>query len=106
MARFIPTLVAFAEPLFFCLITTLLFRFFVRDNSFLYESSDDPSSIKINSLLSTNNVINTNKCEISICKSKFKEKLCNFYKVNIDEIFLCAGSDVGIKSIFEGLELI
>ena len=32
---------------------------------------------------------------------KFKEKLCNFYKVNIDEIFLCAGSDVGIKSIFE-----
>jgi len=32
---------------------------------------------------------------------KFKEKLCNFYKVNSDEVFLCAGSDVGIKSIFE-----
>ena len=27
--------------------------------------------------------------------------MCNFYKVNSDEVFLCAGSYVGIKSIFE-----
>jgi len=29
---------------------------------------------KIDSMLSTNNVINTNNCEISICKSKYKNK--------------------------------
>ena len=31
----------------------------------------------------------------------FKEKLSNFYGVDGSEIFLCAGSDVGIKSVFE-----
>ena len=31
----------------------------------------------------------------------FKEKLSNFYGVDGNEIFLCAGSDVGIKSVFE-----
>ena len=30
--------------------------------------------LKINSLVSTNNVINTNNCEISICNSKYKNK--------------------------------
>ena len=30
---------------------------------------------KLNSLLSTNEVINTNKCHISICKSKYKKKI-------------------------------
>ena len=29
---------------------------------------------KINSLISTNDVINTNYCKISICKSKYKDK--------------------------------
>ena len=31
----------------------------------------------------------------------FKEKLSDFYGVNDNELFLCAGSDVGIKSVFE-----
>jgi len=31
----------------------------------------------------------------------FKEKLCEFYKVNPKNLFLSDGSDVGIKSIFE-----
>ena len=30
--------------------------------------------LKINSLISTNNVINTNECEISICNTKFKDR--------------------------------
>jgi len=32
---------------------------------------------------------------------KFKERLCEFYGVEINQLFLCAGSDVGIKSVFE-----
>ena len=32
---------------------------------------------------------------------KFKERLCEFYEVEINQLFLCAGSDVGIKSVFE-----
>jgi histidinol-phosphate aminotransferase len=32
---------------------------------------------------------------------KFKERLCEFYGVEINQLFLCAGSDVGIKTIFE-----
>ena len=31
--------------------------------------------LKINSLISTNDVINTNNCYISICKTKFKDKI-------------------------------
>ena len=31
--------------------------------------------VKTNTFISTNNVINTNNCEISICKSKFKNKV-------------------------------
>ena len=31
----------------------------------------------------------------------FKESISKFYEVDTDEIFLCAGSDVGIKSVFE-----
>jgi histidinol-phosphate aminotransferase len=33
--------------------------------------------------------------------SKFRKKLSNYYKVKDDNVFLCAGSDVGIKSVFE-----
>jgi len=32
---------------------------------------------------------------------KFKEKICEFYGVDYNQLFLCAGSDVGIKSVFE-----
>jgi histidinol-phosphate aminotransferase len=32
---------------------------------------------------------------------KFKKKICEFYGVETNQLFLCAGSDVGIKSIFE-----
>ena len=32
---------------------------------------------------------------------KFKEKICEFYGVENDQLFLCAGSDLGIKSVFE-----
>jgi histidinol-phosphate aminotransferase len=31
----------------------------------------------------------------------FKEKICEFYNVNIENLFLSDGSDIGIKSIFE-----
>ena len=31
----------------------------------------------------------------------FKEKLSKFYGVESNQIFICAGSDVGIKSVFE-----
>ena len=31
----------------------------------------------------------------------FKKKICEFYGVETNQLFLCAGSDVGIKSIFE-----
>ena len=31
--------------------------------------------LKPNSLLSTNDVINTNNCHISVCKSKYKDKI-------------------------------
>jgi histidinol-phosphate aminotransferase len=32
---------------------------------------------------------------------KFKEKICEFYGVDDNQLFLCPGSDVGIKSVFE-----
>ena len=39
-----------------------------------YEKSNFVKVLKINSLISTNNVINTNECEISICNTKFKDR--------------------------------
>ncbi|MGL3827667.1 N-acetyl-gamma-glutamyl-phosphate reductase [Candidatus Pelagibacter communis] len=39
-----------------------------------YKKSTFIKIAKLNSMLSTNNVINSNKCEISICKSKNKNK--------------------------------
>ena len=39
-----------------------------------YKNSNFVKVVKIDSMLSTNNVINTNNCEISICKSKYKNK--------------------------------
>jgi len=39
-----------------------------------YIKSNFVNVLKINSLVSTNNVINTNNCEISICNSKYKNK--------------------------------
>ena len=32
---------------------------------------------------------------------KFKEKICDFYEVDDNQLYLCDGSDVGIKSVFE-----
>ena len=34
---------------------------------------------------------------------KFKQKICNFYGVNDNQLYLCDGSDSGIKTIFESL---
>ena len=39
-----------------------------------YKKSNFVNVAKLNSLLSTNNVINTNNCEISVCKSKYNNK--------------------------------
>ena len=39
-----------------------------------YKKSNFVKIAKLNSLVSTNNVINTNNCEISVCKSKYKDK--------------------------------
>lgn len=36
---------------------------------------------------------------------QFKEKICEFYGVESDQLFLCAGSDVGIKSVIEACVL-
>ena len=40
-----------------------------------YKDSGFVKVQKIDSMLSTNNVINTNNCEISVCKSKYKNKV-------------------------------
>jgi len=39
-----------------------------------YKKSNFVKIAKLNKFLSTNNVINTNNCEISVCKSKYKDK--------------------------------
>ena len=39
-----------------------------------YKKSNFVKIVKLNSMISTNNVINTNICEISICRSKYKNK--------------------------------
>ena len=41
----------------------------------VYKNSNFVKIVKPNTFISTNNVINTNNCEISICKSKFKNKV-------------------------------
>ena len=40
-----------------------------------YINSNFVKIAKLNSFISTNNVINTNNCEISLCKSKYKNKV-------------------------------
>ena len=40
-----------------------------------YSKSRFVNILKMNSLLSTNNVINTNNCSISICKTKYKNRI-------------------------------
>ncbi len=40
-----------------------------------YKKSKFVNIVKMNSLISTNDVINTNNCNISICKSKFRNKI-------------------------------
>ena len=40
-----------------------------------YSKSEFIKILKINTLISTNDVINTNNCHISICETKFKNKI-------------------------------
>ena len=40
-----------------------------------YKKDDFVKILKANSLLSTNDVINSNNCFISVCKSKYKDKI-------------------------------
>ena len=40
-----------------------------------FKKSSFVKVLKINTLLSTNDVINTNKCHISVCRSKDKKKI-------------------------------
>ena len=40
-----------------------------------YKKKNFVKIAKINSLISTNEVINTNNCKISVCKSKYKNKV-------------------------------
>ena len=40
----------------------------------VYKKSNFVKVVSLNTLLSTNNVINTNNCEISVCKSRYKDK--------------------------------
>ena len=40
-----------------------------------YKNDDFVKILKANSLLSTNDVINSNNCFISVCKSKYKNKI-------------------------------
>ena len=40
-----------------------------------YQNDPFVKILPVNSLLSTNDVINTNYCHISVCKSKYKNKL-------------------------------
>jgi N-acetyl-gamma-glutamyl-phosphate reductase len=40
-----------------------------------YKNDDFIKILKANSLLSTNDVINSNNCFISVCKSKYKNKI-------------------------------
>ncbi len=39
-----------------------------------YKNSSFVKVVKVGSMISTNDVINTNNCEISVCKSKYKDK--------------------------------
>ena len=39
-----------------------------------YKNSSFVKVVNVDSMLSTNDVINTNNCEISVCKSKYKNK--------------------------------
>ena len=40
-----------------------------------YAKNEFIKILKINTLISTNDVINTNNCHISICQTKFKDKI-------------------------------
>ena len=44
-----------------------------------YKNDPFVKILPVNSFLSTNDVINTNYCHISVCKSKYKNKLIILY---------------------------
>jgi len=47
----------------------------IKELSNFYKEDIFVKILKVDSLLSTNDVINTNNCYISICKSKYKNKI-------------------------------
>jgi N-acetyl-gamma-glutamyl-phosphate reductase len=47
----------------------------IKELSNFYKEDIFVKILKVDSLLSTNDVINTNNCHISICKSKYKNKI-------------------------------
>ena len=47
----------------------------IKSLSTYYKKENFIKILKLNSLISTNDVINTNNCFISVCKSKFKNKI-------------------------------
>ena len=58
----------------------MLFRSVTQSNvikklSTFYQKDNFVKILKQNTLVSTNDVINTNNCHISVCKSKYKNKI-------------------------------
>jgi N-acetyl-gamma-glutamyl-phosphate reductase len=47
----------------------------VKKLSRFYQKDNFVNILKQNNLISTNDVINTNNCHISVCKSKYKNKI-------------------------------
>jgi N-acetyl-gamma-glutamyl-phosphate reductase len=47
-----------------------------------YSKSRFVKILKLNSLVSTNNVINTNNCSISICKTKYRNRVIIFSAID------------------------
>ena len=47
-----------------------------------YKDSKFIKILKLNSQIGTGNVINTNKCEISVCETRFKKKLVIFSAID------------------------
>ena len=47
-----------------------------------YKDSKFIKILKLNSQIGTGNVINTNKCEISVCETRFKNKLVIFSAID------------------------
>ena len=53
-----------------------------QELSDFYKKDDFVKILKADSLISTNDVINTNNCFISVCKSKYKNKIIIFSAID------------------------